>query len=241
MLGIFIMLLVSYLLLRWVGAPQNIYNYLPKRLSALEFCLGMLWPVIYYCSFEFTLAFLVKNPIILNPQYTAANFLHTLVYIARSVVSEELVFRGALFYLLWKKLGASWAVLISACCFGVYHWFSWQAFGSPWKMAIIFFATASVGLVLGYSFIRTRSLYLPIALHLGTNFSTMLVFSKDKTLGAQLLVKALENDAVVPSGYIGLPMLVLHFVGFQLITFLLVRWCTKADSQKKFSKTLEVK
>ena len=234
MLGILILLLVSYLMLRLAGNQHPIYFYLPNKVSAVQFCLGVLWPIAYYCSYEFLLAFLVENPLVLNPDYSLDKLLDSLAYIARSVAFEELVFRGALCYLLWKRLGARWAVLLSASCFGVYHWFSWQALGSPVKMAMIFFSTGSMGLVLGYAFVRTGSMYLSLALHLGINFSTMLIFSHDQGLGKQLLVKALERDGAVPAGYIGMPMLVMYFIGFQLLTFLLIRSFTKTGRLKRF-------
>jgi len=236
MLGILIMLLVSCLLLRWTGDLENITFYLPGKVSAAQFCLGVLWPIIYYCGFEFLLGFLVKNPFVLNPDYSWPKFFAGLAYIAKSVAFEELAFRGALFYLLWKKLGAGWAMAISASCFGIYHWFSWGALGSPVKMVMIFFSTASMGAVLGYGLVRTRSMYLPIALHLGLNLSTMLIFSHDQGLGKQLLVKALEIDGAVPAGYIGLPMLVVHFIGFQLLTFLFLRWYTKTHRKNDLAK-----
>ena len=230
MLGILILLLVSHLMLRLAGNQHPISFYLPKKVSAVQFCLGVLWPAVYYCSYEFLLAFLVENPLVLNPDYSLYRFLDGLAYIVKSVAFEELVFRGALCYLLWKKLGAGWAVLLSASCFGVYHWFCWQAFGNPVKMAMIFFSTGSMGLVLGYAFVRTGSMYLSLALHLGVNLCTMLIFSHDQGLGKQLLVKALEIDGAVPAGYIGMPMLVMYFIGFQLLTFLLIRWLTRSSS-----------
>lgn len=94
-------------------------------------------------------------------------------------------------------------------------------------MAVVFAMTASVGFVYSYAFIKTRAIYLSIALHLGANFSTMLLFSKDNTIGAQLLVKTYLTDPIVPNVLIGTTMVILHFIGYQCFTFILVKWYGK--------------
>lgn len=232
MLGILILLILSYLILWFTKNHQHPFDYLPGSRSAWEMFWGLLWPIFYFCMYEFTIAFLVENPYVLSSTYNVEKFQKTMAYILRSVLFEELIFRGVLFYILFKRLGGKPTILISAACFGIYHWFAWNAFGSPVKMAIVFLNTASVGLVLGYAFLRTRSMYLPIALHLGANLSNMLLFSKDHAIGTQLLVKSLSVDGAVPSGFIGLPMLILHFIGFQLFTYLFIRVFTKVKSLK---------
>lgn len=188
-------------------------------------------PVLYFCAFEFLLAWLVANPYILNRHYTFHDCLSALGYVFRSVLFEELIFRGALFYVLWKKIGPRLTIFIAAFSFGVYHWFAWQAFGNPAQMVIILLTTSAVGLIYGYAFVRSGSMFLPIALHLGSNIATMILFSKDHTLGPELLVKAFTNDPVEPPAFISVPMVILHFVGYQCFIFLAVRWYCR-DSAK---------
>jgi len=104
----------------------------------VQLLLGFSWPILYYFLFEFSVSGLVHNPFHINPHYTFTNFIRSVQYLLRSVVYEELIFRGVLFYILINKIGAQQAILISAAAFGVYHWFAWQAFGNPAQMLVIF-------------------------------------------------------------------------------------------------------
>jgi membrane protease YdiL (CAAX protease family) len=170
---------------------------------------------------EFCVAALVHNPYRVNAAFHFNDFIKTFGYILRAVAYEELVFRGALLYILMHKLDGHKAVIVSAVCFGIYHWFSWQAWGNPVQMGIIFFKTATAGYLLALAFLRTRSMYLGFALHFGIDLASMLIFSKDKGIGLQLLVKSFEKDPVVPAPVISVPILIIYAIGFQVLTYLL--------------------
>jgi uncharacterized protein len=103
-----------------------------------------------------------------------------------------LIFRGALLYVALRKLGEWKACLLSAACFGVYHWFSMDVLGNPGQMLFLFISTFSWGLMFAFAFSRTGSLYLPIGLHLGWNFMNITVFSQG-TLGDQLFIPSGGN------------------------------------------------
>lgn len=230
MIGILILLTCSYLVLRLYKRSAQMPQLFPKRQLFIDTLIGT-FPLFYYFFVEWLLGYLVKNPYQLNPAYTVADFTQTLSYIVKSVIFEELIFRGILFYLIWKKWGSKMAILISATSFGIYHWFSWNAFGNPIQMLIIFLSTSSVGFILGYAFIRTKYIYLPISLHFFTNVANMLIFSKDQTLGQQLMIKTFKTDTVIPSGLIGVPMLLIYFFGYQCFTFLVVCWYTRKTNK----------
>ncbi|MCY7293030.1 MAG: CPBP family intramembrane metalloprotease [Ferruginibacter sp.] len=65
-----------------------------------------------------------------------------------SVVIEELIFRCVPLYILIKKLGPSKAIIVSACAFGIYHWFSFGVIGNIPQMVIMFVITGLIGSVL---------------------------------------------------------------------------------------------
>ncbi|NNK76373.1 MAG: CPBP family intramembrane metalloprotease, partial [Maribacter sp.] len=76
---------------------------------------------------------------------------------------EELIFRGAILYILIKKIGVNWACIISAIAFGIYHWFSYQMFGRGMiPMIYVFLLTGAAGWMFAYAFARTRSIYAPL-------------------------------------------------------------------------------
>lgn len=220
MIGILVELVLSYFILKYfTGDNLTALGLSLNRHRLMLLALGFLWPVAFYCIFEFSVASLAHNPYKLNPGYNLSEFVDALLYVIRGVVFEELIFRGAILYVLIKKLGDQKAVLISSIAFGIYHWFSWNAFGNPVQMAAIFFTTASGGYIFALAFAKSRTMYLSSALHLGANCATMILFSKNKAIGTQLLIKSFPADPVVPIAVISIFVLFVHFTAFQILTF----------------------
>lgn len=228
MYGIALEILLSYFLLRHFGysLDQALGLKINTRRVTL-FILGLIVPLLYYILYKFTVACVTGNPYYYNSVYRLHDFVSALAYIARGVLTEELLFRGAILYLLIIRIGSTRAVLLSSAAFGVYHWFSFQVFGNPAQMLVVFFMTATCGYVFAVAYNRTRSVYLPVALHLGNNIAVSILFSEDRRIGGQMLLKTFETDPVIPPTYIGLPLLLLHFTGFQLLIWWLlmkVKW-----------------
>lgn len=94
----------------------------------------------------------------------------------RSVLYEEVIFRGAIFYIALKGLGPTKGLWLSFTAFGIYHWFSLGATGQPVQMIFIFLITAAAGWMYAYAFLKTNSLCLPIRLHLGWNCVGSILF-----------------------------------------------------------------
>jgi hypothetical protein len=85
---------------------------------------------------------------------------------AISGVCEELIFRGALFRITEEMFGTLVALIISGVFFGGAHIFNPNAtLLSSAAIAI------EAGLLLGFAYTATRSLWLPIGLHAGWNLS----------------------------------------------------------------------
>lgn len=121
----------------------------------------------------------------LNPKLSVNRVLAGIWWNIKSVLFEELIFRGVLFYILIKKLGATNAIIISAIAFGIYHWFSQGSLGNPVQMAVTFLITGTMGLVYAYAYSKTFSLFYPIAIHLGWNLTSSVIFSNGN-IGDQL-------------------------------------------------------
>jgi uncharacterized protein len=88
-----------------------------------------------------------------------------------SGVGEELVFRGGVYRILEDSLGTGLALLLSGAFFGGMHLLNPDA--TPYAAAAI---ALEAGVLLGAVYAASRSLWLPIGLHIGWNFTEGGVF-----------------------------------------------------------------
>ncbi len=179
MFGIFVQLLLSWIIV-WFFEKQNlsVLGFRPskQRLAALLFfflftaacCASGFLLKMYFGSQEWGL----------NPALSARLVLDGLWWNLKSVLFEELIFRGVLLYILLKRIGPGYAVAVSAIAFGIYHWFSFNVIGNPAGMLFAFVTTGLMGLVLAFAYVKTLSLFIPIAIHLGWNFTQIFIFSQ---------------------------------------------------------------
>lgn len=86
-----------------------------------------------------------------------------LATLAAAATGEEMIFRGYAFQLLIEKIGPFATVLPVGVIFGLTH--NWN----PHATALGVFNTILWGILLGYAFLRSRDLWLPIGLHFGWN------------------------------------------------------------------------
>jgi hypothetical protein len=125
----------------------------------------------------------------LNENISGAIVFESFFWDVKSVFTEELIFRGALLYILIQKLGSRKAVLVSAIAFGIYHWFSYGVLGNVVAMIFVFIGTGLMGYAWALAFSKTKSIMLPFGLHLGWNFVHNTIFSKGP-LGELVLVSS---------------------------------------------------
>ncbi|PKF72427.1 CPBP family intramembrane glutamic endopeptidase [Chryseobacterium sp. PMSZPI] len=193
MIGIIIELTISWLLLHFIAKKNlSVLGLRPTEKRIVYFGVGFLLAVISCTFYHLMTTTFINNSWVLHQQLTMKSILMGIWWTLKSVLFEELLFRGVLLYFAIEKWGNKKACIFSAICFGIYHWFSYNAFGNFFQMGIIFVMTGIFGLMLAYAFAKTRSLYLPIGLHLGWNLLNIVVFSNGP-LGKQLLIKSNEN------------------------------------------------
>ncbi len=190
MIGAIVELLVSWALLHFIQHRNlSVIGFRPTprrlRLAGLGFLLG----IVYFTLFYLIQAALLHDPYHLNTAYTLPAMIKGLWYVFKSVLFEELIFRGALLYILIKRIGPAKAVLISAIAFGIYHWFT-IGFGKPTQMAYIFVVMGLAGYAFAKAFEKTGTILLPFALHFGFNVAIMILFSKNSGIGPQLFIQA---------------------------------------------------
>lgn len=116
-------------------------------------------------------------------------------------VTEELMFRGVLFRLLEEMAGTWGALVVSALLFGGLHLVNPNA--TIWGAIAI---AIEAGLMLGAAYAATRSLWLPIGIHLGWNFAQSGIFGVTMSGGhaaAGLLKGTLTGSLMLTGGTFG--------------------------------------
>lgn len=224
MIGLLVQLLVSALLL---------YLLQKKTLEVLGFRITgkrvrdffiFLLIAAFFASSYFGLRYVFGNEHwVLNPDFKFSLLAEGIIWNMKSVWYEELIFRGALFYILIVRLGWKSALAISSVAFGIYHWFSYELWGQPFQMAIIFLITGLMGMVYAYSYLKTGTIYLPVAIHFGWNFTRGFLFSEG-SIGKGVWVVQAQEPAVTVSYLVFFIIQWLPMIGLMaVVTYLMYR------------------
>ncbi|HEX6889948.1 MAG TPA: CPBP family intramembrane glutamic endopeptidase, partial [Chryseolinea sp.] len=183
--------IASWLILRYVEEKDlSVLGIVPTKKRVGNFVYGIIASTITCGIYYLAIAYAAGGIWSINEAFIRQSFLYGSWWTFKSVLFEELIFRGALLYVLIQRLGLKAGCFISAFCFGIYHWFSYNVNGDIFQMIVILIMTGIAGLMFAFAFGITKSLYLPIGLHFGWNFVSTVVFSNGP-LGKQFLI--LEN------------------------------------------------
>jgi len=221
MAGIIVELIISWLLL-WFICRKHLFvlGFRPTKDNATNLCIGLLIAAACCTLYQLMTVAFSNNSWTLNKQVTAKAVWESSKWTFVSVLYEELIFRGTLLYIAIRKIGVSKACMLSAVCFGIYHWFSYNVFGSPLMMVITFLMTALVGLSWAFAFAKTGSLYLPTGLHFGWNFFSLVVFSNGN-FGQAIFIKANENQ---PQGVLSWFVFLVQVFALPILSFWYLKW-----------------
>lgn len=146
---------------------------------------------------------------------------------AGAAACEELLFRGVLFRIVEEWAGTVVALVVSALLFGTMHLLNPGA--TVWGALAI---AVEAGLMLGAAYVATRSLWLPIGVHLGWNFAESGIFGStvsgsNGTVGG-LLRGAPHGPAIISGGGFGPEASVLAVLIGGIAAILLLRKAHKA-------------
>ncbi|WMI70280.1 CPBP family intramembrane glutamic endopeptidase [Mangrovimonas sp. YM274] len=221
MIGILIAIAVSWMLLYLIEKKSILaLGILPLAKRLKQFSMGFLVTGILCVFVQYFEAYLKASNWVLNDTITTRIVFNSFWWDFKSVLTEELMFRGALLYMLIHKIGPRKSILISAMAFGVYHWFSYGVLGNVMAMILVFIGTGLMGYAWAWAFAKTKSIMLPFGLHLGWNFVYNTLFSKGP-LGGLVLIsqggKELTDWASLlnfTTGLIIVPLLVLIYVRY---------------------------
>ncbi len=198
MVGLVLILFISLALFRFKNQKIDSLGLKPCKIRLASFTVGFLMSLGVCCIYFISLILLLDAEVRFNNNYTLLHFSSAFWWILKSVLFEELLFRGALFFFAIQILGKHKACFLSAFIFGIYHWFTYEVFGDATEMLNTFLITGIGGLMFAYAFAYTKSLYLPIGLHFGWNLVTIMIFSQGP-LGEQVLILSTNNyiDGIV--------------------------------------------
>jgi membrane protease YdiL (CAAX protease family) len=224
MIGIVVQLALSWLLV-WLFDRSNlsVLGLMPTKVRLQHFLIFVFIAAAFSASGFGLKMWIGEQRWQLNPEWTSARIGGGVWFNIKSVLYEELIFRGALFYILIKKLGTTKAIWISSAAFGMYHWFSQGTLGHPMSMLITFVVTGAMGLVLAYGYAKTQSLYVSIAIHFGWNVVQQVVFSNGP-IGKRLLIEVLPQPEVTVSYFTFFFLQLFPIVGVLVVCAFWIRY-----------------
>lgn len=223
MAGIVVELIISWILL-WLICRKHlsVLGFRPTKSRIFNFCFGFFIAATCCTLYQLMTTAFANNSWVLNQKVTGRLIVEGSRWTLISVLYEELIFRGALLFIAIKKIGVKKASVLSAVCFGIYHWFTFNAFGNPVMMVFIFLLTAIIGFSWAFAFAKTGSIYLPTGLHLGWNIFLMVVFSNGP-MGQSLFIRANENQL---QGIVSILVFLFQVIALPLLTFWYLLWLT---------------
>src|SRR5579871_1066989 len=226
MMGAIIELLLSWVLLRLVEhRGLSVLGLRPTGQRLGAFIGGLVAPVGFLAAYYVLESLVFRRPYRWNPVYGWKDFGLMSWYLLKSVAFEDLLFRGALLYIVIRRWGPGWGCWLSAVAFGVYHWFSFGVIGQPANMIFVFLITGLAGYVFARAFQRSGSMYLGAALHFSTDWAGMGLFGVKNAVFIHDAAGGAARGMWVTIG-----LAVIHFAGFLLFLLWFVGWVTRKRS-----------
>lgn len=174
--------------------------------------------------------YVAKEVYVVDTTLTLTGFLRESWHQARTVLTEELLCRGVILYIMIKEWGQRPAILVSSILFALLHWLNAGVWGNVVQMALLFTFTFSMGMLLAYAYARSFSLLLPFAIHLGWNWMQNYVFP-DNPMGSHVFVLDGPPPVVTISYLAFFTMLLLPKVAVIGINFGIVRTYKAENSE----------
>jgi uncharacterized protein len=141
-------------------------------------------------------------------------------------IFEETLLRGIVFRIVEEKLGSYISLLISAIIFGAAHLLN------PDSSLISSVCIGIVGFVLGASYIYSRSLWLPIAIHFSWNFVQSGIFGAITSGNEQtnsLFNTHISGAELITGGAFGPEGTIQAILFWLLVSIILMVLITKQD------------
>lgn len=197
MLGLLVIIVISWVLLYLIEKKNiEVLGIIPTQKRSIQFLIGFVI-IVTIC-----LTSIFIESLVLNVEWKQNNNINyvfifdAFIYHIKSALTEDLVFRGALLYILIQKIGVKKAILLSALVFGIYHIFSYGMLNSNIiAMLYVILITGFTGYVWAYTFHKTKSIMMGLGFHVGYNF-LMSLFYENQPYG-QLIFQEVSKVSLV--------------------------------------------
>lgn len=223
MLQLIALLAFSWLLI-WVFENRNlnVLGLKPTKDRLKYFIILFIISAFFAASAFILRMYFAKEEYAITNGLTIKSVLIEIWYQCRTVLTEELICRGALLYILIKKIGSTKAIIISSLFFAVLHWINAGVWGNLPQMAIVFVFTFAMGLLLAYSYSKTFSLLIPFAIHFGWNLTQNYIFPETSS-GHHMFTLAAPPPIVTISYFAFFTMLLFPKVAVVIVNYLIIR------------------
>ena len=223
MLQLIGLLALSWLFLRlFEKRDLSVLGLKPTKDRLKYFAILFLVSAVFSATAFLLRIYFTKEQYTLAPSLTTESVLIESWHQFRSVLTEELLCRGALLYILIKRLGSTKAILISSLIFAALHWMVAGVWGNLTQMIIVFTFTFAMGILLAYTYARTFSLLLPFAIHYGWNLIQNYIFPGSAT-GNHIYILAAPPPIVTISYLAFFTMLLLPKISVLIFNWLIVK------------------
>ena len=223
MLQLIGLILISWLII-WLFAKGNlsVLGLAPTTERLKYFAILFFASGIISASAFFLRMFFAQEEYSLTPSLTIGTVLIEIWCQFRTVMTEELICRGAILYILIKKIGQTKSIIITSVFFAILHWINAGVWGNLTQMAIVFTFTFAMGLLLAFSYAKTFSILIPFAIHFGWNLTQNYIFP-DTAAGNHVFILATPPPEVTISYLAFFTMLLLPKISVLIIDYLIIK------------------
>ncbi len=223
MLQLIGLLVISWLLI-WMFEKKNlsVLGLKPTKDRLKYFAILFIVSVLFSSTAFLLRMYFAKEEYVITKSLSIESVLLEIWYQFRTVLTEELLCRGALLYILIIRIGQTKAIVITSIFFAVLHWINAGVWGNFSQMTIVFTFTFAMGLLLAYSYSRTFSLLMPFAIHYGWNLTQNYIFP-ETAIGNHIFTLAAPPPIVTISYIAFFTMLLLPKIAVLIVDYLIVR------------------
>ena len=231
MLQLIELLAISWLII-WLFEKGNlsVLGLMPTKERLKYFIILFIVSAVFSATAFLLRMYFAKEEYTISNSITTKSIILETWFQIRTVLTEELLFRGVLLYILIKKIKQTKAIIISAVLFAALHVINAGVCGNFKQMIILFTFTFLMAVLLAYSYARTFSLLIPFAIHYGWNLTQNYIFP-DTATGNHIFTLAAPPPTVTISYVAFFTMLLLPKISVLIIDYFIVKRHRQVDVQ----------